>query len=161
MADRALSTSRRALLGAAAALPFLKGQSRVTVPCEWTTRLACYRGLADRAKAVAETGWFRAANDTYARACADPAADRKAAFARVSRAEHLYWRRCTAPMQEAAEALVLTPATDLEALREKLAAIRTHQVHEEGSMARDCIEVLEKDVDMQLCRGETPGSSEK
>jgi hypothetical protein len=112
----------------------------------WNTRLARYHRLTARAKVGAETGWFRAANDAYNRACADPAADRNAAFARVNRAEDLYWRRCTAPLQEAAVTLVLTPAPDLEALRHKLAAIRAHQLHEEGSMDRDCIEVLEKDV---------------
>ena len=33
-------------------------------------------------------------------------------------------------MQEAAAALVLTPAPDLAALRDKLAVIRTRQLHE-------------------------------
>jgi hypothetical protein len=31
-------------------------------------------------------------------------------------------------------------------LRHKLAAIRAHQLHEEGSMSRDCIEVLLEDA---------------
>jgi hypothetical protein len=31
---------------------------------------------------------------------ADPGTDRKAAFARMTRAENLYWHCCTAPMQE-------------------------------------------------------------
>jgi hypothetical protein len=102
--------------------------------------------LAARTKAAAETGWFRAANDRFNRESATPGTDGPTAFARISRAEDLYWRRCTAPMQEAAEALVLTPAPDLEGLHDKLTVIRTHQLHEEGSMERDCIEVLEEDV---------------
>jgi hypothetical protein len=162
MAAPALSTSRRTLLGAAAALlplPVIASAAkqsrpdsdaaldcRASLAMTWSTRLARYRHLAARAKAAAETGWFRAANDRYYRACEIPGTDRKAEFARVSRAEDLYWRRCTAPMQEAAIALVLTPPPDLEALREKLAVIRAHQLHKEGSMSRDCIEVLEEDV---------------
>lgn len=156
MANRALSTSRRTLLGAAAALPILalptpvrpersRGASLAPNEAQWNERLARYRRLEARAKAAAETGWFRA-NDAYNRACATPGADHKAAFARVDRAEKLYWHRCTAPLQEAAEALVLTPAPDLEALHAKLAVIRAHQLHEEGSMERHCIEVLEDDV---------------
>jgi hypothetical protein len=156
MADRALSTSRRTLLGAAASLPLLalpaaaRGQACTPVPApdaeQWTPHLTRYRALAARTKTAAETGWFRAANDTYNRACADRTADRQAAFARVDRAENLFWHRCTAPLAAAAEALVLTPTPDLEALRVKLAVIRVHQLHEEGSMRRDCIEVLEEDV---------------
>lgn len=95
MADRALSTSRRALLGAAASLPVLAistpvrpepvetkstaGQ-RLLFPSSrtlWNQRLARYRRLAARAEAAAETGWFRAANDRYAREAADPAADKQ------------------------------------------------------------------------------------
>jgi hypothetical protein len=113
---------------------------------EWTARLARYRRLSARAKAAAETGWFRAANDRFNRESTLPGTDGPTAFARISRAEDLYWRRCTEPLQEAAEVLVLTPAPDLEALREKLAVIRTHQLHEEGSMERDCVAVLEEDV---------------
>ena len=157
MADRALSTSRRALLGAAATLPVLalapasaaRGQLPATVPIDrslWDERLARYRRLAAQAEAAAETGWFRAANDRYYRESADPSADRKAAFARVSRAEDLYWRRCTDPMQQAAATLALTPAPDLEALRTKLALIRTHDLQELDCMTRNCFEVLEEDV---------------
>jgi hypothetical protein len=113
---------------------------------EWTARLTRYRALAARTEAAAETGWFRAANDRFNRESAAPGTDAPTAFARISRAEDLYWRRCTAPMQEAAEALVLTSAPDLEALRDKLAVIRAHQLHEEGSIERDCIEVLEDDL---------------
>lgn len=165
MADQALSTTRRALLGAAAALPIAalsrsiraepvatKSTEGLLLPslaaqAEWTTRLTRYRHLAARAKAAAETGWFRAANDAHSRTCANANSDRKVAFARLSRAEDLYWRRCTEPMQEAAVVLVLTPAPGLEALRDKLAAIRRHRLHEDGSMERDCIEVLEEDVE--------------
>jgi hypothetical protein len=104
MAGHEPTTTRRRVLGAAAAaLPLLPviasaakqsspAASDPTLDCRaslaktWTTRLARYHRLTAQAKA-AETGWFRAANDAYNRACADPAADRKAAFARVSRAE--------------------------------------------------------------------------
>lgn len=157
MAERALSTSRRALLGAAASLPVLalptavrpersRGAPLAADPALWTERLTRYRRLAARAEAAAETGWFRAANDRYNRAFADPSADRKTAFARVSRAEDLYWRRCTDPMQQAAATLALTPAPDLEALRTKIAVIRTHELHELDCMTRNCFEVLEEDV---------------
>jgi hypothetical protein len=112
----------------------------------WNAHLARYRRLAARAEAAAETGWFRAANDRYYRESADPSADRKAAFARVSRAEDLYWRRCTDPMQQAAATLALTPAPDLEALRTKLALIRTHDLQELDCMTRNCFEVLEEDA---------------
>lgn len=43
-------------------------------------------------------------------------------------------------------ALVLTPAPDLEAVREKIGVIRAHQLHELESMTHDCFEVLEEDV---------------
>jgi hypothetical protein len=49
-------------------------------------------------------------------------------------------------MQEAAVALVLTPAPDLEALQNKLAVIRDHQLYEARSMERGCFEVLGDDV---------------
>ena len=49
-------------------------------------------------------------------------------------------------MQQAAVALVLTPAPVLEAVREKIAVTRAHQLHEMESMPRDCFEVLEEDV---------------
>jgi len=159
MADRALSTSRRALLGAAASLPIAAlpviesaaKQSRTASPpgefcAKWNDRLARYRRLAARAKVAAETGWFRAANDRYYRETADAGADRQAAFARIDRAENLFWHRCTAPMQAAAIALVLSPAPHLEALRQKIAVIRAHELHELDSMTRDCFEVLEEDV---------------
>lgn len=160
MADPALSTSRRALLGAAAALPLLplsptvrpepvEGRPALLNELEalWHERLSRYRRLATRAKAVAETGWFRAANDRYNGECATPGGDRKAAFSCIDRAEDLYWRRCTDPMQKAAAALALTPAPDLEALRAKITVIRTHELHELECMSRNCFEVLEEDVD--------------
>src|SRR5207237_4724982 len=57
---------------------------------------------------------------------AEARALRKSGFRRVSRAEDLYWRRCTAPMQEAAAALAFTPAPDLAAVRAKIAVLRAH-----------------------------------
>ena len=159
MADRALSTSRRALLGAAATLPVLalapasaaRGQLPATVPIDrslWDERLARYQALAARAKAAAETGWFRAANDRYYRECADPAADREASFARLDRAEDLYWRRCTEPLQEAAVALVLIPPPDLDALRIKFDVVCSHHLWELGSLTAECFEVLDQDARM-------------
>ncbi|HEX8124465.1 MAG TPA: hypothetical protein VF548_02680 [Allosphingosinicella sp.] len=116
----------------------------------WNRNLARYNRLAAQAKKAEETGWFRAANERFYREMADPGADRKAAFARMTRAESLYWYRCTAPMQEAAVALVLTPAPDLEGVRDKLTTIRTHQLYEPRSMDRDCLEVLEEDLTRYL-----------
>jgi hypothetical protein len=112
----------------------------------WDRNLTRYYRLAAQAKKAEETGWFRAANDRFYREMADPDTDRKAAFARMTRAEHFFWHRCTAPMQEAAVALVLTAPPDLEALRAKLAVIRTHQLYEPKAMERDCFEVLEENV---------------
>ncbi len=164
MADRALSTSRRALLGAAAAIPFLPLQPAGTGPiggpplppspalAEWNERLTRYRHLAARAKAAAETGWFRAANDRYYRESADPAADHQAAFARLDRAEELYWRRCVEPLERAAVALVTAPPPNLEALANKLALIRSHRLLEAECLDRDCFEMLEEDV-RQLATG--------
>lgn len=48
-------------------------------------------------------------------------------------------------MQEAAVALVLTPALSLEAILDKLTIIQAHQLHER-IMERDCVDLLEKDV---------------
>jgi hypothetical protein len=112
----------------------------------WNARLTRYRHLEARARAAAETGWFRAANDRYYRDYADPATDRKAAFARVARAEDLYWRRCTDPMQQAALTIIRTPPPDLTALREKIAIIRARQLHDPDDDTRDCFRVLEEDV---------------
>jgi hypothetical protein len=156
MADRALSTSRRALLGAAAVIPLLPLASVRAEPVEvprlppsrqaWDRNLTRYRNLAARSKKAEETGWFRAANERWYRESDDPGTDRKAAFARMTRAENLFWHRCSAPMQEAAVALVVTPAPDLCALRRKLAVIRAHQLHQEGSMEGYWVDLLEEDV---------------
>lgn len=158
------SISRRRVLGAAAAIPLLPLAAVRAEPAEtksteglrpplapdrelWNRNLARYQSLAARAKKAEETGWFRAANERFFdREMADPGTDRKAAMARVTRAENLFWYRCTAPMQEAASALVLTPSPDLEAVRDKLSVIRTHQLYESGSMERECCDVLQEDV---------------
>jgi hypothetical protein len=169
MAGRAPSISRRRVIGAAAALPVLPLVP--AVPAEpvqapfpvasrslWNRRLARYLRLVAEAKAVAETGWFREANDRYERETAaiverfgsDESKEarrlRRAAFKRVSKAEDAYWRRCTDPMQKAAVALALTPVPHLAALAAKIAAIKAHQLHELDCMIRDCFEVLEEDV---------------
>lgn len=156
------SISRRRVLGAAAAIPLLPFAPVRAEPVEapayppdrelWDRNLARYHRLAARAKKAEETGWFRAANERFYRERADPGTDRKAAFARMTRAENLYWRRCTAPMQEAAIALVLTPPPDLEALREKLTVIRAYQLYELGSMEQDCLEVMKRDVERLISR---------
>jgi hypothetical protein len=152
-------TTRRRVLGAAAALPALALPSHVIARSEatrqssatadwiiWNARLTRYRYIAARAKEAAETGWFRTANDRYYRESAEPDADREAAFTRLDRAESLYWHRYTAPLHEAAVALVLTPAPHVQALRTKIAIMRAHQLDEPGSMERECLEVLEEDV---------------
>jgi hypothetical protein len=172
MAGPEPSTTRRRVLGAAAALPVLAFAPPVRAePVEvppslpdrslWNRRLALYQRLAAETEQAATAGWFRAANDRYKRQiaaiealrAADPGRDgkrldrlRRAAFRRIDKAENVYWHKCTAPMQRAAAALVLTPAPDLAALGVKLAVIRAHQLHELDSMIRDCFEVLSKDV---------------
>jgi hypothetical protein len=156
-------TTRRGVLGAAASIPFLPLAPVRADPAEtksteglppspapsretWDRNLARYQSLAARAKKAEETGWFRAANERFYREMAEPTADRQAAFARMTRAENLFWHRCTAPMQEAAVTLVLTPPLGLEGLRNKLAIVRTHQLYEPKVMERECFEVLEEDV---------------
>lgn len=162
MAGSKPSISRRRVLGAAAAIPLLplppvRAESveapSVSADRElWDRNLARYRHLATRAKKAEETGWFRAANERWYREGADPAIDRKAAFARMIRAENLFWHRCTAPMQDAAVTLVLTTPPDLEALRGKLIVIRAHQLYEPRSMERDCLEVLKRVVERLISR---------
>src|SRR5687767_12798863 len=80
MAAEPLSTTRRALLGAAVSLP-VSALSQTPVPqavraepVEARTfyrRLARYRRLAQRTREAAETGFFRRANDCYDRARAE------------------------------------------------------------------------------------------
>jgi hypothetical protein len=82
MAAQPLSTTRRALLGAAAALPIaalagptaapviatqdpIRGKQSSPAAEIWTRRLARYRLLHTRAKVEEETGAFRAANEAY------------------------------------------------------------------------------------------------
>ena len=178
MADRALSTSRRALLGAAASLPVLALPTPVRAePVDalpfararavWNCRLARYRRLAAETEEAATTGWFAAANACYKRELAGIAARfgsrdaaesdearrlRRAAFERVDAAEEAFWERCTDPTQKAAVALALTPAPDLPALAAKLRAMRTHQLHELPSMTRNCFDLLEEDVERLATR---------
>jgi hypothetical protein len=171
MAGREPSISRRRILGAAAALPFaglaaeLPASNPAAGPDDyalWATRLAAYCRLFARAKAAAETGWFRAANDLYYRQCAEIAdrfggeavawrsaearALRKAGFRRVSRAEDLYWRRCTNPTQEAAAALAFTPAPDFAAVRTKIAILRAHALDEPDVLPRNALELVDEDL---------------
>jgi hypothetical protein len=163
MATHEPSISRRRLLGAAAALPALAlPASALPTPAEgattpahrlWTARLTRYRRLAAEAQAVAETGWFRHANDQYSNELAQigdtqtPEADaqRTGAWERLAQAEDAYWDRCTESLEEAAVALVLTAAPGLEAVREKIAVIQTFRLWE-VEMERDCLDVLVHDI---------------
>lgn len=164
MAGREPSISRRRILGAAACVPVagLAGAFSEEVPAvadaeSWRLLLAGYRRLAARAEQAAERGWFRRANDLYERQCAEiaerfgAASDegrrfRAAAFARVDRAEEVYWRRCTAPMQQAAVALALAPAPDLAALRAKIGVMRAHALEELAGMTRHPLDVVDEDL---------------
>ena len=96
MAEMPHSTTRRALLGAAAALPFAaalappviagsaatrqSGGTDAALDCfaplamTWKARLGCYRRIAAEAEEAATTGWFAAANARYERAQAAIAA---------------------------------------------------------------------------------------
>jgi hypothetical protein len=175
MADCALITSRRALLGAAAALhvaafstsvraepvealPFTDGRARTL----FARRLARYRRLAARTRESAETGFFRAANDCYNReraalearygsweaAAATPEgrAHRRAIFAPVAAAEEAFYQSCTRPTQQAAAALALTPAPDLPALLAKIRVMQELELDELDILGRPVLEVLAEDV---------------
>jgi hypothetical protein len=169
MAAEPLSTTRRALLGAAASLPILsaialsEGGSPPLDGSTFARRLARYRRLAARAKEAAETGFLRAANLRYGRERAEVEARfgsweaaaatpegrklRRAAFRRVSRAEDAFYRVCAAPLHRAAILLALTPAPDPRALIEKIAVIQAHKLHEDGIMPRCALDVLAEDVE--------------
>jgi hypothetical protein len=113
----------------------------------WDSRLTRYRRLAESAKAAAETGWFRAANDRYNRefAAADEG-QRKAAFTRVTKAENLYYDRHTAPLMRAATLLAATPAPDLAALLAKICVMQAHELQEEGALPKPALELLAEDA---------------
>ena len=87
-----------------------------------------------------------------ARGLADPEALRAEAWERMAAAEEAYWHRCTDPMQKAAVALAQTAAPDLAAVREKIGAMRSVQLHELDCMERGCLELLEEDLG-RLARG--------
>ncbi|MEA3031274.1 MAG: hypothetical protein QOG13_2599 [Sphingomonadales bacterium] len=141
-----------------------RAAARQSSPCQarWNRRLARYRRLHARWKAEAETGAFRAANDEYNRARAALIArfgswERAlrsrtgkplcaAAFARVSRAEDVYYDRSTAPLNRAAIQLVQTPAPDLLALLAKIEIIHEHRLDSDDDMRRTPIDVLREDV---------------
>lgn len=169
MAGDEPSISRRRILGAAASVPLAALAGRlaetpepVADPALWRRRLAAYRRAAARAKAAAETGWFRAANDLYARECAGIDARfggreaagasaegrrlRAAAFARVDAAEEAYWERCTAPMQRAAIALAVAAAPDLAGVRAKIAVIRAHALEEIDATPRHPLDLVDDDL---------------
>ncbi|HEY0014232.1 MAG TPA: hypothetical protein VGB79_15420 [Allosphingosinicella sp.] len=128
----------------------------------WACRLARHRRLAAAAEEAAETGWFRAANELYAReaaalaarfgsweaarASAEGGAEAEAAWRRMDEAEEAYWARCTDPMQDAAVSVALTPAPGIAAVREKIGVMRAAGLPELGRMKRDCFEVLMEDL---------------
>ncbi|HEY0012191.1 MAG TPA: hypothetical protein VGB79_04990 [Allosphingosinicella sp.] len=171
MAIEPLSTTRRALLGAAASLPIVAlpaptVESRAEQPTPdrtlWNRRLAAYRRLAARTREAAETGFYRQANDRYEHEQAAlahrfgsweaahaseqgrPLCD--AAFAHVDAAEEAFYDRCTAPMQRAAVRLALTPVPSLEALLAKIRIMAEHELDELGCMTRPVLAVLAHDV---------------
>jgi len=193
MATKPPTTTRRALLGAAAALPVaalaspaLRAAthpgtakapfvpSKATHPAclergretqRWNHRLARYTRLAESAKKAAEIGWFRAANDRYNQEIAALEGDtipahpeeglslskarlegRKAAFARVTKAENLYYDRHAAPLTHAATLLAETPAPDLPALLAKIRVMQTHELQEEGALEKPALAPLGEDV---------------
>jgi hypothetical protein len=171
MAAEPFTTTRRTLLGAAAALPIAalpvpeRGLSPTPDPARtlWTRRLAVYRRCHARWKEAAETGFFRAANEEYNRVYSDLIARHgswqkarrwrrdgpqcAAAFARISAAEETFYHRCTAPMQRAAGRLALTPPPNLEALLAKIRAMHEHELGELGCMTRPVLQVLAEDVE--------------
>ncbi|HEX8192743.1 MAG TPA: hypothetical protein VF552_07555 [Allosphingosinicella sp.] len=171
MAAEPFSTTRRALLGAAASLPIatlpapaIASGAEQPTPARtlWNRRLAAYRRLAARTKEAAETGFYRQANDRYereqsalaarfgsweaARASEQGRPLCRAAFAQVDAAEEAYYDRCTAPMQRAAVRLALTPAPDLEALLTKIHIMDEHQLDEVGHMKPPVLRVLTADL---------------
>lgn len=168
MAAEPHSSTRRHVLGAAAALPVLAvaGLPAAPTPLDrrtWDQRLGRYRRLHTRWKAEAETGAYRAANDAYYRARAELTARfgswekaRRsrtgnplctAAFARVSDAEDTYYDNCTAPMYRAAARLVGTPAPDLHALLAKIDVIREYGLEPHDDIRRHPIDLLREDVE--------------
>jgi hypothetical protein len=190
MATKPPTTTRRALLGAAAALPIAALASPASgvakhpgtakppfAPSEtphpaclersretqrWNHRLARYTRLATSAKKAAETGWFRAANDRYNRECAAPdpthpeeglslskagLEGRQAAFARVTRAENLYYDRHAAPLYRAATLLAETPAPDLPSLLAKIRVMQAHELQEDGALPVPALSLLVKDAE--------------
>lgn len=179
MAAQPLSTTRRALLGAAAALPIaalaglpadpvmatpdpIRGKQPSRAAEIWTRRLARYRTLHARAKAGAETGAFRAANNAYNQVFAEmtarfgswPKALRSktgkplctAAYARITAAETAYCRQYTVPLEKAALALVRTPAPDFHALRTKIEVMRDQEVDCFDGTPSDPLKVIWEDV---------------
>ena len=176
MAEKPLSTTRRSLLGAAAALPVaafaqVAAEPGPTTPVRpersrgalrWTRRLTRYRRLAERTREAGETGFFRAANDRYNRERAEVEARfgtweaaastaegrklRKEIFARVAAAEEAFYNRCTAPMQRAAVTLARTPAPDVQALLAKIRVMQAQQLDELDLLGSSALEVLADDV---------------
>jgi hypothetical protein len=168
MAGREPSITRRRVLGAAAAVPIAAcipaPALLAAVPDRrlWDRRLACYRRLSARAERAATSGWFREANDRYYRdfAAAEARFGRRkearhspegtklwdAIWGRMVDAENLYWEQCSAPMIEAAVALILTPVPDADALIAKLRVMRERELETFEDMQRHPLEVLEEDV---------------
>lgn len=169
MAAQKHSSTRRAVLGAAAALPLaaLPGLSAQSCPgpgraTTWHRRLARYQRLAAEMEADAATGAYRAANDRHARnvaaiearfgswqqACRSKGGGPlcEAALDRLDEAEDAYARDFTTPMMKSAVFLSLTPAPDLHALLLKIRIIHEHRLDTYERMSRHPLEVLQVDV---------------
>jgi hypothetical protein len=64
----------------------------------------------------------------------------------ADRANERWAKECVEPLDQAAIALLLTPAPDLEAVKFKFAMIERHELHEWTMTPRDCAEVIRKDL---------------
>lgn len=171
MAAKPFSTTRRALIGAAAALPFLpltadtsaEASAKEEARALWNRRLADYRRLLAAKEAEETAGAFRTASDLYdaeraaivarfgswdaARETEQGRALCRAAFTPMNAAEEAFYDDFTAPLQRAAVALAQTQTPDPEALLAKIRVIQEHELEELGCMPRPVLELLAEDVE--------------
>ena len=177
MAAKPFSTTRRTLLGAAAALPILtlpadlsaEASAKAEARALRDRRLADYRRLLAAKEAEETAGAFRAASDLYdaertaiearfgswdaARETTEGRALCRAAFAPMDAAEEAFYDDFTAPLQRAAVELASTPAPNLAALLGKIQVMRERGLEDEGGMTRLVLEVLTEDVERLLSHG--------
>ncbi len=173
MAAQSFSTTRRTLLGAAAAsvlpLPVIarvpeRGPRQSTPAHEqWNRRLAEYRRLVAAREAEDTAGAFRAASLLYdrrraaiearfgswdaARETEEGRALCRAAFAPMNAADEAFYDDFTAPLQRAAAGLAATAPPDLEALLAKIRVMLECELDELASMTRPVLEVLAGDLE--------------